>query len=64
MNPLKKLQLAAVILSVLLLIPLTVEVFGKLRPAIVRPLGAAMLVCLAANAFCAVLALKDGKRNP
>lgn len=55
MNPLKKLQLAAAILSVLLLIPLTVEVFGKLRPAIVRPLGAAMLVCLA---------LKDGKRNP
>ncbi|MBQ7491616.1 MAG: hypothetical protein IJT76_03320 [Clostridia bacterium] len=63
MNALKKLRLAATILLVLLFIPFTLEVFGKLRPEIVRPLGVAMLLCAAVNFFCAIRALSDSERN-
>ena len=46
-----------------LFIPFTVEVFGALRPAVIHPLGIAMLVCLAVNAAGAVCGLRNGRKS-
>ncbi|MBR5389853.1 MAG: hypothetical protein IK141_00940 [Clostridia bacterium] len=63
MKVLKTLRYASTGLLILLFIPFSVEVFGALRPAVIRPLGIAMLVCLAVNVFCAVCVLSNDKNS-
>lgn len=54
----KKLWLAQIILmvvAVIAAIPLTIEVFGDIRPAIVSPLAFLIFLCLLGNAICATV---------
>ena len=57
MKSVRRLQLAAAVLAALLFLPFTAEIFGPLRPPVVRGLGIALLICMIANLACAIVPL-------